>query len=103
MGGLVFVPLQAGGIDAGDVGTAVFIEVDDDAGGGTHAALIEIAARPVFGGWVVAVEIDAARLAAEAGDDLVCAVAIEVGSLYGVAVGERGIDDLAVPLGARWV
>ena len=84
--GRVFVPLQAGGIDAGDVGAAVFVEVHDGARGGAHAAFIEIAARPVFGGGVVAVEIDAARLAAEAGDDFVRAVAVEVGGLDGVAV-----------------
>src|SRR6476646_2402957 len=96
----VFVPLQAGRIDAGDVGAAVFVEVDYGACGGAHTAIVQVAACPSLGGGVEAVEIDAARLAAEAGDDFVHAVAVEVGGLDGVAVNQGGVDDFALPLRA---
>ena len=62
--------------------------------------LSEVAACPVLGGGVVAVEVDAARLAAEAGDDFVHAIAVEVGDLDGVAVDQGGVDDFALPLRA---
>src|SRR5260370_25736684 len=96
--GRVFVPLQAGGINAGDVGAAVFVEVGDSAGGGAHTALIEVTARPVLRRGLVAVDIDAVRLPAEAGDDFVHAIAVEVGDLDSVAVQQAGIDDFAFPL-----
>src|ERR1017187_6252027 len=74
---LVFVPLEAGRIDAGDVGTAILVEVHHGACRGAHASVVQIAARPVPGGGVVAVEIDATRLSAEAGDDFVHAIAFQ--------------------------
>src|ERR1022692_4987453 len=97
---LVFVPLEAGRIDAGDVGTAILVEVHHSACRGAHAAVVQRAARPVPGCGVVAVEIDASRLSAEAGDDFVHAIAVEVGGLDGVAIIEAGVDDFALPLRA---
>src|SRR6185369_14449546 len=88
MSGLVFVPLQTRRIDAGDVRAAVFVEVNYDACGDAHTAFVQIAARPGFGNDVITVKIDTTWLAAEAGDNFVHAVAVEVGGLDNVAVHE---------------
>src|SRR5471030_3342091 len=80
----------------GDVRAAVGVEIGDNAGGRAHTAVVESLAGPFAAGRVI--DVHAAVAAAEAGDDFVQAVAVEVGGDDGVAVGQGAIDHLPLPL-----
>src|SRR5471030_538933 len=80
----------------GDVRAAVGVEIGDNAGGRAHTAVVESLASPFAAGRVI--DVHAAGAAAEAGDDFVQAVAVEVGGDDGVAVGQGAIDHLPFPL-----
>src|SRR5689334_14782862 len=74
---------EAGGVDAGDVGLAITVEIGDCAGSCCHVA-VNLRTDPLFA--VVTVEIKMVGLASESRNDLVFAVAIEIAGLDGVAV-----------------
>ena len=87
------------GIDAGDVGAAVSVQVGDGASGGAHAPFVEIGTGPALGGAIVGIQIDGVRLTSETGDNLVVAVAVEIGGLDSVSVKQRIVDYVARPRG----
>src|SRR5262245_49686729 len=96
----IFVPfeIRGGGADTDDVRAAIAIQVGGGARGSGHAPIVERKARPAFASRVVgAVDVDAASLSTKAGDDLVGAIAVEVGGHDGVAIDQSGIDHFALP------
>src|SRR6185437_7666029 len=93
----VLVPLQVVRTrsDAGDVGTAVAVEVGNCASGRRNAAAIQNLACPVAGR--EAVKINRMRSAAKARYYLVVSVAVEIGGIDIVGVEQRTVDHFALP------
>ena len=80
-----------GAADGDDVGRAVAVEVAPAQVLGGDVA-VEHGADPLAAGPIEVVHRDAMILAAVAGEDLVVAVAIDVGHPEGVAVGQGRVD-----------